>query len=152
MIAVARSQVKVQRGGALYVHAFGGAKLQLKESATAAQAAIMMSEAKRVNKQYSQALSKEYLKDPTSLMKLYLALVSLLVKWVQFQPSLFAFHCNCKITVHRATSASQWHGTLPCQISPILLPSDVDDAWKILLGRNHKVGNLHGAGDSGVSA
>ena len=81
--AVGTPQVNVQQGGALYVHAVGGSKHQLREPATAAQAAVMMSESKRVNKQYSQSLSREYLTDPTLLMQLYLVLVSLLVKWGQ---------------------------------------------------------------------
>ena len=81
--------MNVQQGGALSVHAVGGSDQQLREPANAAQAGVMMSEAKRVNKQYGQSLSREYLEDPTLLMQLYLALVSLLVKWGQFQPALF---------------------------------------------------------------
>ena len=73
--AVGTSQVNVQQGGALSVHAVGGSDQQLREPANAAQAGVMMSEAKRVNKQYGQSLSREYLEDPTLLMQLYLALV-----------------------------------------------------------------------------
>ena len=87
---VGTSQVQVlANGGGLYVQAVDGVKHQLKEPATAAEAKIMMEEAKRICAQHRKALSKDYLTNPMSLMQLYLAIITLLVKWEQLQSALF---------------------------------------------------------------
>ena len=146
--------MNVQQGGALYVHTVGGSKHQLREPATAAQAAIMMSEAKRVNKQYGQSLSREYLTDPTLLMQLYLALVSLLIKRGEFQPSLFIATVKSRSTYYYGQERHLLHNGMVyhrAKSSATLLPSDADESWKILFGRHQEVGNLHGAGDDDVS-
>ena len=150
--AVGTSQVNVQQGGALSVHAVGGSDQQLREPANAAQAGIMLSEAKRVNKQYGQSLSREYLEDPTLLMQLYLALVSLLVKWGQFQPALFIATVKSRSTYyygkerHLLHNGMVYHRAKP---SPTLLPSDAEESWKILFATHQDV---HSAGDGSVSA
>ena len=146
--------MNVQQGGALSVHAVGGSRHQLREPANAAQAAIMMSEAKRVNKQYGQSLSREYLEDPTLLMQLYLALVSLLVKWGQFQPSLFIATVKSRSTYYYGQERHLLHNGMVyhrAKSSATLLPSDAEESWKILFATHQAVGNLHGAGDSDVS-
>ena len=153
--AVGRSQVKVQSGGALYVHAVGGSEHQLRDPANAAQAAIMMSEAKRINKQYGQALSREYLKDPTLLMQLYLALVSLLVKWGQFQPSLFIATVKSRSTHYYGQERHLLHsGMVQHKIKPsvTLLPADAEYAWQVLFAQSQEEGGMGGSGDGDVSS
>ena len=75
-------------------------------------------------------------------MQLYLALVSLLVKWGQFQPALFIATVKSRSTYYYGKERHLLHNGMVyhrAKSSATLLPSDADESWKICLADTKKL-------------